>query len=45
MSKSYKLPRAVVEDFATACQKAGVKQGPQLVKLMVQYINEQKKDY
>lgn len=34
ISKSYKLKREVVEEFAKACQKAGVSQAGKLTELM-----------
>lgn len=34
ISKSYKLKREVVEEFAEACQKAGVSQAGKLTELM-----------
>lgn len=42
MSKSYKLKREVVEQFAQACQKAGVSQAGQLSKMMSDFIEQQK---
>lgn len=41
ISKSYKLKRDVVEQFAEACDKAGVSQAGQLTKMMREFINEQ----
>lgn len=43
MSKSYKLKREVVEQFAEACEKAGVSQAAQLTKMMNEFIEDQKK--
>lgn len=40
MSKSYKLKRKIVEDFAQACDKADVSQAGQLMKMMQQFIDE-----
>ncbi len=40
MSKSYKLKRKIVEDFAQACEKADVSQAGQLMKMMQQFIDE-----
>ena len=37
MSKSYKLKREVVEEFASACEKAGVSQAAQLTKMMQEF--------
>ena len=43
MSKSYKLKREVEEQFAEACEKAGVSQAAQLTKMMNEFIEDQKK--
>ena len=43
ISKSYKLKRDVVEQFAEACEKAGVSQAAQLTKMMNEFIENQKK--
>lgn len=40
MSKSYKLKRKIVEEFAQACEKADVSQAGQLMKMMQQFIDE-----
>lgn len=40
MSKSYKLKRDVVESYAEACEKRGVSQAGQLMKMMNDFINE-----
>lgn len=42
VSKSYKLKREVVEQFAEACEKAGVSQAAQLTKMMNEFIEAQK---
>ena len=42
MSKSYKLKRKIVEDFAQACDKADVSQAGQLMKMMQQFVDEVK---
>lgn len=42
ISKSYKLKREVVEQFAEACEKAGVSQAAQLTKMMNEFIEDQK---
>lgn len=42
ISKSYKLKREVVEEYAKACEKAGVSAAGQLTKMMQQFIKEQK---
>lgn len=41
VSKSYKLKKEVVEQFAEACEKAGVSQAAQLTKMMNEFIEEQ----
>ena len=43
ISNSYKLKREVVEQFAEACEKAGVSQAAQLTKMMNEFIENQKK--
>ena len=43
ISKSYKLKREVVEQFAEACEKADVSQAAQLTKMMNEFIENQKK--
>ncbi len=40
MSKSYKLKRAIVEQFAEACQKAGVSQAGQISEMMKEFIKQ-----
>lgn len=40
MSKSYKMKREVVEDFATACELAGVSQAGQLMKMMKEFTEQ-----
>ena len=39
ISKSYKLNRQIVEDFAKACEKKKVRLGPQLMELMQDFID------
>ena len=39
ISKSYKLNRQIVEDFAKACEKKKVRLGPQLMELMQEFID------
>lgn len=41
ISKSYKLKREVVEQFADACDKVGVSQASQLTKMMQEFIKQQ----
>lgn len=43
MSKTYKLKRELVNQFANACEKAGVSQSGQLMKMMQEFIDEQNK--
>ncbi len=38
VSKSYKLKKELVEEFAEACEKARVSQAGQLSKMMREYI-------
>lgn len=40
ISKSYKLKRETVEEFAKACEKAGVSQAGQLTELMKEFIEK-----
>lgn len=42
ISKSYKLKRELVEEFASACEKAGVSQAAQLSTMMKAFIDETK---
>lgn len=44
ISKSYKLKRELVEQFADACDKAGVSQAAQLTKMMKEFIEENQKE-
>lgn len=39
ISKSYKLKKDLVEQFAEACNKAGVSQAGQLSKMMKEFID------
>ena len=39
VSKTYKLNKKVVDDFAQACIKQGVSMGPTLTELMIEYID------
>lgn len=43
MSKSYKMKRETVEAFAEACNKAGVSQAGQLMKMMNEFMEEKNK--
>ena len=40
MSKSYKMKRETVEAFAEACNKAGVSQAGQLMKMMNEFMEK-----
>lgn len=40
MSKAYKLSRKDVEEFASACDKAGISQAKQLTKMMREFIKQ-----
>lgn len=42
ISKSYKLQKDLVDDFARACEKAGTTQAKQLSKMMESFVNENK---
>lgn len=44
MSKSYKMKRETVEAFAAACEKTGVSQAGQLMKMMNEFIEEVNKE-
>lgn len=41
IAKSYKLKRELADQFAAACEKAGVSQAAQLSKMMREFIEEQ----
>ena len=43
ISKSYKLKRELVDQFAEACEKAGVSQAAQLTAMMKEFIEQQNK--
>ena len=40
MSKSYKMKKEVVDDFAKACELSGVSQAGQLMKMMQEFIEQ-----
>ena len=42
ISKSYKLKKDLVEEFAMACEKTGVSQAGQLSKMMREIIDSNK---
>lgn len=44
MSKSYKLKREIVEEYAEACKKADVSAAGQLMKMMREFIEEVNKE-
>ncbi len=43
MTKGFKLKRDLVEEFETACKKAGVSQASQVTKMMKEFIEEVEK--
>lgn len=47
ISKSYKLKRELVEDFADACEEAGISQAGQLTNMMKTFVSkeEAEKEY
>ena len=45
ISKSYKLPREVVEEFAEACEEMELSQAKVLTKYMLYYIKRHHPDY
>jgi hypothetical protein len=45
ISKSYKLPRAVVEEFAEACESMELSQAQVLTKYMKYYVKRHHPDY
>lgn len=42
ISKSYRMYRKTADEFAEACERAGVSQSGQIVKMMKQFIEEHK---
>ena len=42
MSKTYKLKRAIVEEFAATCERQGISQAAQLSKMMQEFIDSTK---
>ncbi len=44
VSKSYKLRKELVEQFAEACEAAGVSQAAQLTKMMREFVEAQKQN-
>ena len=45
ISKSYKLPRSIVEEFAEACEERELSQASVLTKYMMYYIKRYHPDY
>lgn len=45
ISKSYKLKKEVVELYADACEKAGVSQAGQLMKMMKEFADRTNKEH
>lgn len=45
ISKSYKLKKEVVELYADACEKAGVSQAGQLMKMMKEFADKTNKEH
>jgi len=45
ISKSYKLPRSVVDEFAEACEAMELSQASVLAKYMTYYIKRHHPDY
>lgn len=40
VSKSYKLRRELVDEFADACERTGVSQAAQLTRMMKEFIEQ-----
>lgn len=45
ISKSYKLKREVAEEYAKACEKAGVSAAGQLTKMMKEFIKQVEEEH
>lgn len=45
ISKSYKLKKEVVELYADVCEKAGVSQAGQLMKMMKEFADRTNKEH
>ena len=45
ISKSYKLPRSVVDEFAEVCEEMELSQAGVLTKYMIYYIRRHHPDY
>lgn len=44
ISKSYKMQKDVVDEFAEACEKAGTHQSTQLTKMMKEFCEKVKEE-
>lgn len=44
-SKSYKMKKEIVDDFAVACEKAGVSQAGQLMKMMKEFTEQVNREH
>lgn len=42
IAKSFKMRQALADEFKEACEKAGVSQSGQIVKMMQEFIDSQK---
>lgn len=40
MTKGFKIKREVAEEFAEACNRAGVSQASQITKMMKEFVDE-----
>lgn len=45
ISKSYKLKKELTDQFARACEKAGVSQAGQMSKMMEEFIKKVQEEY
>ena len=45
VSKSYKLPREIVEEFAEACEEMELSQAKVIAKYMAYYVKRHHPDY
>lgn len=43
IAKSFKMRKALAEEFKKACDKAGVSQSGQIVRMMQEFIDKQSK--
>lgn len=44
VSKTYKVNKKVAEEFQVVCKKVGIGMGPQLTKMMEEFIKEVETD-